>query len=288
MSIHPSSVVSADAEIASDVEIGPLCVIEAGVRIGTGCRLTSHVVVKEGTILGQDNIVDVGAVLGGSPQHLGAGSVVGGTVIGNGNRIREFVTIHRGYLPESNTVIGHHNMFMAASHVGHDCTVGDSNILANNVLLGGHVSVADQTYFGGGTGVHQFCRVGSLAMIGGLARITRDVPPFVLVDGTTSCLVGLNSVGLRRAGMPPSIRTELKEAYRIAFRADLSMEERMAQLHKQFGKGPGRDIWEFMSGSKRGFLQHRRAKKHSPKERSSAPQVHPRRAAWLGWQFGFG
>lgn len=279
MTVHPSSIISPDARIASDVEIGPLCVIEAGAEIGSGCRLTSHVVIKEGTKLGRDNLVDVGAVLGGAPQHLGAGKEVGGTIIGDGNRIREFVTIHRAYLPENVTQIGDHNMFMASSHVGHDCVVGNSNILANNVLLGGHVTVEDQNYFGGGAGVHQFCRIGSLAMIGGLARITRDVPPFVLVDGSTNCLVGLNSVGLRRAGMPPKIRAELKEAYRLAFRSDLSYDERLKLLREKYDTDPAAYFERFISASTRGVLQDRRAKKPTRSEASKTEQKNETRRA---------
>ena len=275
MTIHSSSIVSPTAQIADDVEIGPLCVIESGVQIGSGCRLSSHVVIKEATVLGRDNHVDVGAVLGGAPQHLGVGKEVGGTVIGDGNRFREFVTIHRAYLPDKNTRIGNQNMFMASSHVGHDCAVGDSNILANNVLLAGHVTVGDQNYFGGGAAVHQFCRAGSLAMIGGLARITRDIPPYVLVDGTTNCLVGLNSIGLRRAGMPPEIRRELKDAYRIAFRSELPMEDRLALLQKRFPLGPAREIWQFVASTSRGVLQDRRVKKQPSRENREKEPARP-------------
>ncbi len=278
MTIHSSSIVSPSANIAEDVEIGPLCVVEDDVTIGAGTRLTSHVVIKQGTIIGRDNLMDVGAVLGGAPQHLGAGEQVGGTIVGDGNRFREFVTIHRAYQPGRMTRIGDQNMFMASSHVGHDCEVGNSNIFANNVLLGGHVHVENQNYFGGGAAVHQFCRIGSLAMIGGLARITRDIPPFVLVDGTTNCLVGLNSVGLRRASIPPRVRVDLKEAYRIAFRSELPLEVRMRDLKMRFPEDPVRKVWEFLATSTRGVLQDRRAKTHG--QRDSGPdQGEMRRAA---------
>lgn len=258
MNIHPTAIVSPDADVADDVEIGPFCLVEDGVRIGRGCRITSHSIIQRGTEMGSNNMLDVGVVIGGRPQHLGAGEQVGRTLIGNGNRFREYSTVHHGYLPEGTTVVGDRNMFMVASHVGHDCTVGDNNIIANNVMLGGHVDVGNQNYFGGGAAVHQFCRVGSLAMIGGLARVTRDIPPYVLVDGDNASLVGLNSIGLRRAEMPPAIRKDLKEAYRIAFRNDDAMAEKIGQLKARFPTGPVKALWQFMEGSSRGMLQDRR------------------------------
>ena len=273
MAIHPTAVISSHANIAADVEIGPLCVIEDNVTLGSGCRLASHVTIKRGTVLGSNNVIDVGAVLGGDPQHMAAGDEVGDITIGSGNQIREFVTIHRAYKPGETTKIGDFNMFMASSHVGHDCVVGDHNILANNVLLAGHVEVDQRNYFGGGAAVHQFCRVGSYTMIGGLSRITRDVPPFVLVDGSTSLLVGLNKVGLRRTGMPAEAREMLKEAYRIAFRDEGAFEWRLQHLRARFPEDPVRQLWTFLSTGKRGFLQDRRQKEGRSANRTDAPKV---------------
>lgn len=258
---HPSSVVSPTASIAGDVQIGPFCVIEADVVIGAGCLIASGVVIKSGVRLGRNNRIEVGAVLGGDPQHLGAGATVGDLEIGNGNMIREYVTIHRAYQPGAVTRIGHDNMLMAASHIGHDSVVGNNNILANNVMLAGHVEMGDRNYIGGGAAFHQFCRVGSYTMVGGLAQVKRDVPPFVTVDGRTACLVGLNQVGLRRAGIPDDERRLLKAAYRLAFRSGLPFDAKLHALQREFPREPAKLLWEFLAGGTRGFLTDRRSER---------------------------
>ena len=268
MPIHPTAVVSSLATIADDVDIGPFCVVEEDASIGAGCQLASGVVIKRGTRIGRENRIEVGAVLGGDPQHLGAGEEVGDITIGDRNQIREYVTIHRAFKPGEVTRIGDDNMLMAASHIGHDCKIGDHNILANNVMLAGHVEVESRNYFGGGAALHQFCRVGSYTMIGGLAQIKRDIPPFVMVDGGTACLVGLNRIGLRRAGMTVDDRSMLKEAYQLAFRSELSFESRIEKLKHTFPHDPAKQLWKFLEGGSRGFLQDRRGSKqlgsHSP------------------------
>jgi UDP-N-acetylglucosamine acyltransferase len=149
-------------------------------------------------------------------------------------------------------------MFMAGCHIAHDCVVGGHVILANDVLLAGHVAVGDRVFFGGAAAVQQFCRVGKLAMIGGMARVTQDVPPFVLVDGGTTMVVGLNRVGLKRAGYSPEQIAELKEAYRIVYRQGLSATAAAAALETKFAQGPPLDWATFMTSGERGFLQERR------------------------------
>jgi len=273
---HPTAIISPSANIANDVQIGPFCVIEENVSIGAGCQLASGVVIKRGTHVGCENKIEVGAVLGGDPQHLGAGDEVGDITIGDRNQIREYVTIHRAFKPGEVTRIGNDNMLMAASHVGHDCKLGDHNILANNVMLAGHVEVETRNYFGGGSAIHQFCRVGSYTMIGGLAQIKRDTPPFVMVDGATGCLVGLNRVGLRRAGMSTEDRTTLKEAYRLAFRSSLPFESRIEKLKLEFPHDPAKQLWTFLEGGTRGFLQDRRGTKRTSESDSSAPSLTPK------------
>lgn len=238
--------------------MGPFAVIQSDVVIGDGCHISSHVVIKSGTGLGCDNLVDVGAVLGGRPQHLAATDEVGQLRIGNGNQIREHVTVNVGLGVNDVTRIGNQNLIMVSAHVGHDCVIGDRNIIANNVMLGGHVVVEDQTYLSGAVGVHQFCRIGRFAMLGGLARVSRDVPPYVTVDGGTTCLVGLNSIGLRRAGMNRAQLRDLKLAYRIAFRGNDAFEVRLNRLRDQFPDGLVRYLWEFLATGQRGFLQDRR------------------------------
>lgn len=254
--IHPTAVVDPAAELGAGVSIGPFCVIEAGAVIGDGCILEARAVVKSRTTLGVGNEIGEGAVVGGKAQHVHVHQPGGTLVVGNHNRIRENVTLHRGWANDASTTIGDHNLFMVGSHVGHDCRVGSHCIVVNHVLLGGHVTVEDRAYIGGGAGVHQFCRIGRLAMIGGLSKIVQDVPPFVLIDDTQ--VVGLNKIGLRRNGYTAQDMLQLKEAYRIIYRLGLRWNEVLAQLKERFATGPAALFYEFLKQGKRGFIQERR------------------------------
>jgi UDP-N-acetylglucosamine acyltransferase len=258
VSIHPQTVVSPHAEIGTGVRIGPFCVVEAGVVLGDGCNLASRVTVKSGTVLGRDNLVLEGTVLGGMPQHVHMPEYPGGVTIGDGNVIRENVTVHRAMHSGNVTQIGSRCLLMVGSHVAHDCTVGDGVILTNNSMLGGHVIVDDKAFISGAVAVHQFCRIGRLAMVGGLARVTRDVPPFVTVDGGTTMIVGLNKVGLRRAGFSVQELEHLKAAYRTIYRSGLTWEEMLDVLRSQFTEGPAAEFLPFFVAGKRGFVQERR------------------------------
>ena len=259
MSIHPLAAVSPYALVGDNVRIGPFTVVEPGVVIGDNCSLASRVTVRSGTTLGRGNQVYEGTVLGGMPQHLHMPEFPGRLVIGDGNVIREHVTIHRAMEADKATVIGSFCLLMVGSHVAHDCTLGDNVILTNNSLLGGHVTVADRAYISGGVAVHQFCRVGRLAMVGGLARVTRDVPPFVTLDGGTGMVVGLNRVGLRRAGLTLEEMQQLKAAYRVIYRSGLAWDEMLATLEREFSDGPAAEFAPFfLGGHQRGFVQERR------------------------------
>jgi UDP-N-acetylglucosamine acyltransferase len=162
--------------------------------------------------------------------------------------------------PGTVTTVGDNNMLMAVCHVAHDCCIGNRVIVANNVLLAGHVSVGDGAFLSGSAVVHQFCRIGTLAMLGALARVGKDVAPYVTVDGGTNRVVGLNMVGIRRAGITPAERRELKEAYRTVFRSELPWEERIAHLKSQFTTGPAGQFQEFFQDSIRSFCQERMPK----------------------------
>ena len=259
MSIHPLAAVSPYALVGNHVKIGPFSVVEAGVEIGDGSTLASRVVVRSGTSLGRDNIVCEGVVLGGMPQHLHMPEFPGRLAIGDRNVIRENVTVHRAMDADRTTQIGSGCLLMVAAHVAHDCTLGDNVILTNNSMLGGHVSVADRAYVSGGVAVHQFCRIGTLAMVGGLARVRQDVPPFVTIDGGSTMVVGLNRVGLRRAGFTPQQVIDLKEAYRVIYRSGLAWEEMLDTLQTQFTDGPAAEFLQFfLGGHQRGFVQERR------------------------------
>jgi UDP-N-acetylglucosamine acyltransferase len=257
-SIHPFALVSPEAQIGQNVNIGPFSVIDSGVRIGDGCNVAARVSIKTGTTLGENNEICEGAVLGGKPQHLRAGDHLGELHIGAGNTIREFVTIHRGLHPGSNTIVGSNNLLMVNAHIAHDCCVGSNTILANNVMLAGHVSVGDRAYLSGAVGVHQFCRIGRLAMVGGQGHISQDVPPFVTVDGHSSLIVGLNIIGLRRSGMSVADIHQLKQAYRIIYRGGMTWSDTLQCLAESFSQGPAAEFLDFLSQGKRGFTQERR------------------------------
>ena len=256
--IHPLASVSPDAVIAEDCQIGPFCVVESGVEIGPGCILESHVVVKTGTRLGAHNHIHEGAVLGARPQHLRHPGPWGGVVIGSHNVIREHVTIHRALEPGTQTTVGDHNFLMVNVHVAHDCQVGSHVIMANNVMLGGHVLVEDAAYLGGAAAVHQHCRIGAVAMVGGQAHVNKDVPPFVIVDGLSSLVVGLNLIGLRRRGFSSEQIRRLKEAYRLIFCSQLLWDQMLDQLQRLFPEEPAAHFHHFLRQTHRGILNQRR------------------------------
>lgn len=252
------SLISPEAQIGQGVHIGPFCVIEPDVVIGDRCRLETRVVIRRGTRLGPDNRIFEGAVLGGLPQHVRMPEHPGLVVIGAGNVIRENVTIHRSLYPHEATRIGDNNLLMVNVHVAHDCQLGSNIIVANNTMLAGHIEVADRAYLSGAVAVHQFCRIGAYAMIGGQAHINQDVPPYVTVDGLTSRIVGLNFVGLRRAGFRSEEILQLKEAYRLIFRSGLKWEEILEVLRREFAEGPAALFYSFLRSTKRGILSERR------------------------------
>ena len=259
MSIHPTAIVNPLAAIGDDVSIGPFSVIEAGVSIGHACRLEGRVVVKTGTTLGHDNLISEGVVLGGLPQHVHLSDHPGQVLIGSGNTIRENVTIHRALDEDEATVVGDNNMLMVNAHVAHDCRLGNHTIVANNVMLAGHVTVGDRAYLSGAVAIHQFCRVGTLAMVGGQAHITKDVPPYVTIDGLSSSVVGLNQIGLRRAGFSSEDILQLKEAYRVIYRSRLTWNEILATLQRAFARGLAAHFHQFLSTTTRGIISERRA-----------------------------
>lgn len=256
--VHSTALVSPEARLGEDVEIGPYCIIEPDVVVGPGCRLESRVVVKSGTTLGPSNHVYEGAVLGGLPQHVHMPERPGRLIIGAGNTIRENVTIHRALDEDDATLVGDNNLLMVNVHIAHDCRVGNNTIFANNAMLAGHVTVGDRAYVSGAAAVHQFCRIGSLAMVGGQSHIVKDVPPFVTVDGWSSFVVGLNQIGLRRAGYSAAEIRRLKDAYRVIYRSGLSWNEILARLKEEFCEGLAAQYYQFLSTTTRGITQERR------------------------------
>ncbi len=256
MSVHATAIVSATARLGAGVEVGPFAVIEDAAVVGDECRLRAHAVVRSGAVLGRGNRVHEGAVIGGEPQDLSFAGGETGLLIGERNVIREGVTIHRSTKTGQATVVGSDCFLMAYVHLGHDDRVGDRVIMANNVVLAGHVQVDDRAFLSGAVAVHQFCRVGRLAMIGGNSKVVQDCLPFVITDGHPARARGLNVVGLRRAGMNASQLRTLKEAYRLLVRSGLHREqalERMAALCDPLVD----EMIAFVRASKRGFAHGR-------------------------------
>jgi UDP-N-acetylglucosamine acyltransferase len=258
VNIHPLAIVSPDATLGPGTTVGPFCVIEPDVVLGANCTLASRAVVKRGTTLGDNNSLYEGAVLGGFGQHVHMPEKMGRLIVGSHNTFRENTTVHRALHEGHVTTIGDNNLLMVGAHVAHDCTVGSNVIFANNALLGGFVSVADRAFVSGAVAVHQFCRIGRMAMIGGCARVVQDVPPYVTVDGNSGLIVGLNLVGLRRNGYTQQEVADLKAAYRTIYRSGLDWKGVLAALESNFKSGPSADYLPFLSQGTRGFVQERR------------------------------
>jgi len=217
--IHSTALVSPDADVAPDVRIGPYAIVEPRVRIGPGTSIGAGAYICSGTTIGERNDIHMYAVIGHTPQDVHFEGHETFCEIGDGNAVREFVTIHRGTQPGSTTRVGSGCMLMATSHVAHNCILGDGVILANGALLAGHVEVGANAFVSGHALVHQFVRIGRLAMVAGGARVSRDVPPFCLMSGE-SLLHGVNRVGIRRAGLAREAVAGIGRAYRALFMSD--------------------------------------------------------------------
>ncbi len=256
-SIHPTAVVDSVAELGDSVVIGPHAVIGAGVRIGSGCRIGASAVIEGRTVFGRDNIISPMASIGGDPQDLKYAGEETSLTIGSRNRIREFVTINRGTAAGGGeTVVGDDNLLMAYAHLGHDCIVGSRSVFANAATLAGHVIVGNDATIGAYSGVHQFCRVADHAFIGGYSVVTRDALPYVLTVGNRASSHGVNSVGLRRSGLPQETVRAIKKCYLTLFRSKLGLDEAMAQVEQAWGDIPEiRYFLEFVRSSERGVCR---------------------------------
>lgn len=258
MSIDSTSIVSSGARLAPQVSVGPYAVVEQQTRIGERTEIRSHAIIKRFTDLGPDNIIYESAILGGEPQDLGFVDCESYLRVGANNRIREGVTIHRGTTAGSATLIGSGCFIMAYAHVAHNCRLGDRVIIANNVALAGHVEIEDNAFISGGVVVHQFCRIGRLAMVGGNSKVVQDCLPFVITDGVPARARGLNIVGLRRAGYKSSDIRDLKEAYRILLRSKLALEDALSRL-SQMNNPLVACLLDFARNSKRGFCHEQKS-----------------------------
>ena len=259
VSIHPLALVSPESKLGTGVTVAAFATIEAGVTIGDYCSVGSGSVIKTGVTIGDHNEICEHAVIGGQPQHTARPETVGKIVIGSHNVFREGVSIHRALKPDGQTAVGDNNYLMAGAHLGHDTHLGNKCIFANNSLAGGHVIIEDHAFVSGAVAIHQFCRVGQFSMIGGHARVVQDVPPFMLIDGQSGSIVGLNTIGLRRAGYPADQLTELKAAYRAIYRRGLPWTEVLETLKTEFTTGLASHLHTFLAQGRRGFVQERRS-----------------------------
>lgn len=233
VNVHPTAIVHPKAELGANVTIGPYSVICEDVVIGDGTVIGAHVLVERYTRIGRDCRIYFGAALGSHPQDRKFAGERSYLQIGDRNHIREYVTLHRATGEENATVLGDDNMLMNYCHLGHNCRIGSRIMIANGTNLGGHCVVEDDANVGGMTGIHQYVRVGRLAMVGGFSKVTRDAPPFMITDGVPAQVQGLNSVGLRRAKMPPEVISALKSAYRLLFRSGLNTTNAIERIRKE-------------------------------------------------------
>jgi UDP-N-acetylglucosamine acyltransferase len=255
--IDPRAVVSDGAELDTGVQVGPFSVIGKGVRIGADTVIGPHVVLEGRTTIGSGNRIFQFASVGAIPQDLKYAGEDSELVIGNRNQIRECATIHRGTEGGGMvTSIGDDGLFMAYSHVAHDCRIGNSVILGNASTLAGHILIDDNAILSGLTGVHQFCRIGCLAYIGASSLVVKDVPPFTTVQGDRAKLVGLNLEGLKRKGFSDDQISNLKIAYRILFRTGLVIDKAVAKVKVEIPHDPNVELLtEFVLGSERGVTR---------------------------------
>ncbi len=254
--IHPTAVIAPEADLGDDVQVGPHVVVEGEVRVGAGCVLRPGVHLIGPLTMGCHNTVYSGAVLGEQPQHLKYAGEPTRVVIGDHNIIREHVTIHRGTTHSWETRLGSHNFLMAHSHVAHDCRIGDRCILANGALMGGHSVLEDNVYLSGNCAIHQFCRVGRLALLGGVSASTKDIPPFI-IQHRLDCVVGVNVVGMRRAGIPPANIEAVRRAFRILYRSHLVVPAALARMEQELGQVPEvAELVAFIRASSRGIILH--------------------------------
>lgn len=257
MSRHATAVIHADAKLHESVEVGPYAVIGPNVKIGAGSKVGPHAVIEGDTTIGERNRIFQFASVGAAPQDLKYAGEATKLVIGDDNTIREFTTLHIGTAGGGGvTIIGNKNLFMAYSHVAHDCHVGNGCILANSAALAGHVELGDHIILGGLSAVHQFTRIGNHAFVAGGAMVAMDVPPYCTAQGDRAELAGLNTVGLQRHGYTEDQIRRIKDAYRILFRSKLGLNEAVSQLRAEHGGHREIDeLLEFVEGSKRGLTR---------------------------------
>jgi UDP-N-acetylglucosamine acyltransferase len=249
--IHSTAIIDPKAQLDGSIRVGPYAVIDAGVSLGSGCVVGPHVHLTGLLTAGAGNQFHTGCVIGGAPQDLKYKDAPTRLRIGDSNVFREHVTVHSSNKPEEDTVIGSNNFLMAHSHVGHNAVLGSHIIVANGALLAGHVQVQDRAFISGNCLVHQFVRVGTLALMQGGSAISKDLPPYTIARGGNG-ICGLNVLGLRRAGFDPEQRLALKRLYHLLFRSRYSLRTALAQAQREYHSEAARALIDFVAGAKRG------------------------------------
>ena len=267
MKIHPSSVIHPSAKIHESVEIGPFSVIEADVEIGEGTIIDSCVRIGRYTKIGKNNRFFHTAAVGGEPQDISFNSsLVTYTTFGDHNVIREGVTIHRATKEGKATIIGNHNFIMAQTHIAHDCVLGDNIAIVTNGQIAGHVHIQNYAFISVAA-VHQFCNVGEYTMLAGYAKVVKDVPPYCLIDGNPASILGINTIGLKRAGFDASTREKIKQTYKIIYHSGLNTKQALVKLKDQNDTNPQvQKIIQFIENSDRGITDHRKIRSRSGDE----------------------
>jgi UDP-N-acetylglucosamine acyltransferase len=254
--IHPTAIVDPKAELGAETIVGPYCIVGAGVALGEGCWLQHHVTVAGPTRAGERNKFYAYCSIGQQTQDLKYAGEPTYLEIGNENTFREFCTVNRSTKSNGKTWVGNRGNFLAYSHIGHDCNVGDSVVFSNNGTLAGHVEVGDHAVMGGLTAVHQFCRIGRFAITGGCSKIVQDVPPFLIADGNPAEIRGVNLVGLERAGFSPESVKAIKEAFRLIYRSKLNTRQAIEAVRNQIEpREEVTQLIEFIEKSERGIIR---------------------------------
>lgn len=253
--IHPTALVNPEAKVGDNISVGPYAVIEGDVEIGNDCIIGPHAVIYNGTRIGNRVKIFQGASVANLPQDLKFGGEKTLFIIGDDTVVREFATLHRGTLETGKSQIGKNCLLMAYSHIPHDCVIGDNCIIANSVQIGGHSHIEDWVIIGGLAGLHQFARVGEHSMIAGAAKITQDVPPYIMAVNDPAEFNGLNVVGLRRRGFKPEDIQILKEAYKYLYDKSLNVTQAVEVIKSKYGDNIYvQKVLHFLAGTKRGIV----------------------------------
>lgn len=256
MQIHPTAIISRKAKLAEDIQIGPYAIIGDNVTVGKATKIHAHCVIDGDTTIGSGCEIFTGAVIGSRPQDLKYKGEKSFLKLGDNNIIREYTTFNPGTGEGGETVVGNNNLFMAYSHIAHDCVVGNNCVIANNGTLAGHVTIEDKAVVGGLTAIHQFVRIGMLSIIGGCSKVVQDIPPYSTCDGHPARVYGLNLIGLRRNSIAKDSIEELDHAFRIIFNEGLTTKHALDKVKKDVS--PGNQVLyliNFIQNSQRGIAR---------------------------------